>query len=71
VSYPGNRLPADVRIRELLQRAGTWLSTRAIIERTGINEDHVSDTLQGLKSAGVVLRRDDPENKRRAEWRVA
>jgi DNA-binding MarR family transcriptional regulator len=72
VSLPGSRPPpADERIRELLRRVGTWLSTTAIVERTGVTRAHVARNLEAMQADGTVLRRDDPENNRRAEWRAA
>jgi predicted transcriptional regulator len=63
--------PADQKIVKLLTRAGAWLCTTAISERTGLSATNINKRLHALVDAGNLQRREDPENNRRAQYRTA
>lgn len=58
------------RILDVLDRAGTWLPTTALVLRTGLSPVNINTTLRAMVTDGFLERRDDPENNRRAEWRT-
>lgn len=61
---------SKARLVDILTRAKTWLTTAALIQRSGMGAKHVPVKLHELASDGVVEHRAAPENLRQNEWRV-
>jgi DNA-binding Lrp family transcriptional regulator len=61
---------ADAKIVTLLTRAGPWLATTTVAERTGLSWWHVKERVKALERAGRLKQRKAPDDGRVAEWAV-
>ncbi len=61
---------AASKVLDLLERVREWLPTEAVRQRLVMSSSGVHDVLHSMLARGDVERREAPDNRRVAEWRV-